>query len=131
MTTTFGATDLVELVCRNILKDHPDLPLFIQTGIHPKYRYEATPAAEERVAMQWTVRLVPILDGVAVSGAGQYDGFGYDNVGETVVVKHGTSWQDPDPNVIGGDEFWAAVVAAAEAKAAEVQAAREAWVVAR
>lgn len=119
---TGQATDLIEAVCKQIVADHPDLPIVVEVGYHPDYTYYRTPEASTQILNQRCVRLIPGWDAVVVSGAGRYFFGSNERIGQRITVPTGMPADAPDSAVILGEAFRDAVVAAVRAKLVEVEA---------
>jgi hypothetical protein len=120
-TTAVNPTDLAIAACNTVMRTIPDVPIVLQAGRYGSYHYTRTPAGQQRIADQWSVRLIPCLHDVAVSGSGQRMFGVNDNIGKTVVV----TYADYEGGVTGA-AFLSALHNTIQAKADEVAADRDA-----
>jgi hypothetical protein len=120
-TTAVNPTDLAIAACNTVMRSLSYVPIVLQTGRLGNYHYTRTPAGQQRIADQWSVRLIPCLHDVCVSGSGQYLFGVNDNIGKTAVV----TYADYEGGVTGA-AFLSALHDTITAKAAEVAADRDA-----
>lgn len=110
---TVNTTDLGTTVCRALLREMDDKPIALEPYMQA---VEYTTEARKRIALQWSVILRPMLDGVSVRAQTRYHGLGLwdyvrinpcGRIEETLFVDF-----PEDPAGIIGEEYTAELRAA-------------------
>jgi hypothetical protein len=113
--TTIDTTDLGTTVCRALLREMDDKPIALEPY---RQAVEYTTEARKRVALQWSVMLRPMLDGVTVRAQTRYRGLGlwdYARINPAGRVEETLFVDFPeDPADIIGEEYTAELRAAIE-----------------